>query len=240
MIKTYFPDVLCLAFIAALAFLIAGRPGMDLIRKTTNAERSAQKVSVAESDSQQKGVPDSSPQKALTERNIFAENGSYDVSVNEMKVLPENPYRLIAVLKGKEKKAVFREYTGAVFGMPVGKKMIDGFEVMAINNTSVKLRKEKEKKELKLFNADYGNQPASTSPDKNLPPGVYTLIGILGGREQKAVFRNDRGSISSMSVGGTLNDGSVISAIRPLSVKLRKEKKETELKMFDATKTMGR
>ena len=147
---------------------------------------------------------------------------------------------MIAVLNGKEKKAIFREYTGAIVSMPTGEKMIDEYVVMTVSNTSVKLQKGKEKKELRLFNTPDSNQALPTGPDKKIVSEVYTLIGILGGEEKKAALRSAKGVVSMMPVGGKLSDGSVISAITPLSVKLKQGKKETELKMFDATRTMGR
>lgn len=241
MIKTYFKDVVCFAFIAVLAFLIAGRPGIDLAPKATIADQPKRKAPIAESENQRKDTPVASSYAALKERNIFAESGSYAVAAAEkQQTLPENPYQLIAVLKGKQRKAVFREYTGAVVTAAVGKKMIDGFELKTIDNISVKLQREQEKKNLILFNAVGGSKPASIVREKVQPPDAYTLTGILGDRQKKAVFRNASGAISIMPAGATMPDGSVVAAVTALSVKLKKGGKVTELKLFDATGTAGK
>jgi len=64
---------------------------------------------------------------------------------------PENPYTLIGILHGEEKKAVFREYTGSILFLTVGKKLIDDSIITRIDSTSVEVKKGKEKKELKIF-----------------------------------------------------------------------------------------
>ncbi|MDQ5984360.1 MAG: hypothetical protein CSYNP_00053 [Syntrophus sp. SKADARSKE-3] len=245
MIKKFLPDVSGLIFIAVVAFLVASKPGINLTVKAKAVPQQIKNTSVPVA------VPpkniavssSSSPQEALLERNIFAESGSYAIDAKAKPVLPEIPYQLIAILNGKENKAVFREYTGAIINMTTGKKMIDDYVIITINNTSVELQRGKEKKGLQLFNAAVSHQPAKAMEqhkNKTLSPVIYTLIGILGGQEKKAVLRSANGVVSIMPVGGMLGDGSVISVITPLSVKLKQGKKETELKMFDATRTMGR
>jgi hypothetical protein len=89
--------------------------------------------------------------KEIKARNIFSATGAYTDTDAANRPLPEKPYTLIGVLYGKEMKAVFAEHTGSVVTMTVGKKMIDGFVVTKIGNTSVKLIRGNEEKELKTF-----------------------------------------------------------------------------------------
>ncbi len=241
MIKTYISDIISIACIAAFAFVIAGSPRLDLMHIKTNAVQSVKKPAVLESKVQQKGrAPDTSSYTALRERNIFAENGSYVLTVAINQSLPKNPYKLIGILTGKEKKAVFREYTGTVVTVPVGKKMIDGFEVVVINSISVKLQKEAERKVFRLFNAVETDESMAAGQEKNVSLDGYVLIGTLGGQEKKAVFRNAKGAISIMPMGAQLPDGSVISSVNPLSVKFKKDKKERELRIFGADGARGK
>ncbi len=86
----------------------------------------------------------------LEVRNIFEPDGNYE-KPKELIIIPENPYNLIAVLEGKEKKAILREYTGRMVSLKVGDKMIDGAVVIKIDKMSVTAKKGKKEKEYKIF-----------------------------------------------------------------------------------------
>jgi hypothetical protein len=169
MIKKYLLDILCLIVVVIVAFLIAERPVIDLIGRTgvSPVQRKgrtdvspvipSEKTAIKEEAKkvQKEIVRDVVASKALKDRNIFSADGRYPtpgVSSAEMKgPLPENPYTLIGILHGEEKKAVLREYTGSIVFLSVGKKLIDDSIITRIDNTSVEVKKGKEKRELKIF-----------------------------------------------------------------------------------------
>ena len=86
----------------------------------------------------------------LEVRNIFEPGGNYE-KPPELIIIPENPYNLIAVLEGKEKRAILREYTGRMVSFKVGDKMVDGAVVSSIDRLSVTVKKGKKKKEYRIF-----------------------------------------------------------------------------------------
>ena len=237
MTKRYILEIAFVILILLMAFLFAGKPVMNPGNLRTLPPLS--KVPPAEVVKEGSGfdrpvVPD----QAIQERNLFAASGSYLESTD--KPMPNNPYNLIAVLQGKEKKAVFRDYTGKVSTLSTGKEMMDKFVIDRIDNVSVQLVKGDEKKELRLFNAGGGNLPPA--PDsKGVSPrdrkNLYTLTGILGGREKKGVFRDYNGTTAILGVGARLSDGAEITRVDDFSVKLDKAGEKSELKVFDAHNT---
>jgi len=153
MIKRFLPDIFIAGIILALAFFIAA----GFLPSNPPAMSARPEKPVAKPDStQQKKIwtPPVAPDTALKQRNLFSETGSYVVGVQAKKapvVLPENPYTLVAVLLGKDRKAVFRNYTGEVQALTIGKTLMDGAVLTAISPRSVKLKKGKEIKEMNLF-----------------------------------------------------------------------------------------
>ena len=234
MIKRYIPEIAIIIVILLTAFLLAGKPVMNLDSPQTSRSLSKAPPAEAVKEGSRFNRP-VEPDQAIRERNLFAASGAY-VESKEQK-MPDNPYNLIAVLQGKEKKAVFRDYTGKVSTLSTGKEMMDKFVIARIDNVSVQLVKGDEKKELRLFNAGGGNLPPA--PDnKGVSPknqkNLYTLTGILGGREKKAVFKDYNGAISILGVGARLSDGAMIARVDDFSVKLDKAGEKSELKVFDA------
>ncbi|MFZ4439707.1 MAG: hypothetical protein ACOYOS_14865 [Syntrophales bacterium] len=233
MVKRYILEIAIVILILLTAALLSGKPAMN--PGSPQASPSLGKAPPAEVVKEGSGfdhpvVPD----QAIKERNLFAANGSYLESTD--KPMPDNPYNLIAVLQGKEKKAVFRDYLGKVVTFVVGKEMMDKFVIAHIDNVSVQLLKGDEKKELRLFNAGGGN--LAPAPDsKGVSPrdrkNLYTLTGILGAGEKKAVFRDYNGTISILGVGARLSDGAMITRVDDFSVKLDKAGEKSELKVFD-------
>jgi hypothetical protein len=61
----------------------------------------------------------------------------------------------------------------------------------------------------------------------------YVLIGIIGGKERKAVFRDGKGAVAAFAVGKKMGDGFVVAGIDNVSVKLIKGKETKELKIFN-------
>jgi hypothetical protein len=72
--------------------------------------------------------------------------------------------------------------------------------------------------------AEMVSQPADNS---------YVLIGILGGKERKAVFRDGQGAVAAFAVGKKMGDGFVVAGIGNVSVKLIRGKETKELKIFN-------
>jgi len=149
MIRKILPDIFIAAVIVALAFFIAAAPAPSIFVPSASPKKPVSEPEMGQKNTWAPAIP---LDTTLKDRNLFAESGSYVVKDDKKKVvLPENPYSLIAVLMGKEKKAVFREYTGAIQTLASGNTMIDGAVITEINPRSVKVRKGKEVKELKLF-----------------------------------------------------------------------------------------
>ena len=146
----YVLDIICVVLIIAIAVLFAGRTGVDLDLHSSRSDKAILDVQPPETKMEETGIVRKNVQaKELMGRNIFSPSGIYAESASQS--LPENPYTLIGVLMGKEKKAVFRDYTGAVITLAAGKKLIDGFTITQIDSVSVKLERGKEKKSLRAF-----------------------------------------------------------------------------------------
>lgn len=153
----YLLDIICVILVVILAFLIAERPVVDLsIRSSPADKRQSQETRKEETSKLEKEIiRDIAATKGLKERNIFSADGKYaTIGVGGTEVKgppPENPYTLIGILQGQEKKAIFREYTGAIVTLTVGKKLLDGSVITGIGSTTVEVKKGKEKRELRIF-----------------------------------------------------------------------------------------
>jgi len=165
MIKRYLLDILCVVLIVSIAVLAAGRPVVDPnLRPSVTDKRQPPDTKKQETKNVQKEiVRDIVASDVLKERNIFAPDGKYPVLTSGGVIAgpsPENPntttststYTLIGILDGEEKKAVFRESTGSIVVLTVGKKLKDGSVLTRIDNFAVELKKGEEKRELKMFN----------------------------------------------------------------------------------------
>lgn len=157
MIKKYFLDILCLFLIAIGGFFVVQRPTADLILPPSFSEKRGPL------DRQKEDLPKEKRLELIREtiiynslkgRNIFSVDGIYPLKMEGAAprgTLPEKPYTLIGILQGEEKKAVFREHTGAIVTLTIGKKLIDGSVITRINTLSVELERGKEKRELRIF-----------------------------------------------------------------------------------------
>ena len=160
MIKRYLLDILCVVLIVSIAVLAAGRPVVDPnLRPSVTDKRQPPDTKKQETKNVQKEiVRDIVASDVLKERNIFAPDGKYPILTSGGVIAgpsPENPttdYTLIGILDGEERKAVFRESTGSIVALTVGKKLKDGSVLTRIDKFSVELKKGKEKRELKMFN----------------------------------------------------------------------------------------
>ncbi|MEM4959489.1 MAG: hypothetical protein QXX12_06430 [Nanopusillaceae archaeon] len=85
----------------------------------------------------------------LARRNPFTPEGSY----SEM-IIPETPYNLVAILVGKEKRALLRFFTGELRPVKEGDILIDGAKVLKIDKDSVIIERLGKKKELRLFKVE--------------------------------------------------------------------------------------
>ncbi|SEM73467.1 hypothetical protein SAMN04489760_1406 [Syntrophus gentianae] len=174
MIKKAFPDIFIAGLFLALAFFVAAYLAPAKPKPLAGLKKPG-----VESNSRLKTTwsPPVSLETALKKRNLFSEDGSYALSAEKTKkvkeVLPENPYTLVAVLLGKEQKAVFRDYKGAIHTLTKGKKLIDGAVLTGISARSVKIKKDDTSKELVLFDVRRKSaEPARPKADRRKLEGT--------------------------------------------------------------------
>lgn len=152
-LKRYRIDLIFIVLAVILALLLSGKPVRVQGQKQLTVKKAEQ---VDEAKATVKGPasePASDGDKLFSElkaRNIFVSDGSYALAVPK-KLIPDMPYTLLGVMLGKEKKAVFREYTGAIVSLGIGAKMLDDSVISSIEKLSVKAKKGKEEKEYKIF-----------------------------------------------------------------------------------------
>jgi len=154
MIKKHLLDILCMVLFGVIAILASERPAIDLNLPLSIADkRQPHETTKEETKKGERGTARyASTAEALKERNIFSPGGSYTMSkAGATASLLESPYTLIGILKGEENKAVFRDHTGSIVTLTVGKKLIDGSVITRIDNLSVEVEKGKEKRELRIF-----------------------------------------------------------------------------------------
>jgi len=150
-----------IVLIALIAYMLAGKPALDLNLSSVPGSVSAQSgqpssVAIKKPQDQDGVKSQINENEELKARNIFTANGAYIEAVNkpispDNMPIPENPYVLIGVIQGKESKAVFRDHTGSVLTMTVGQKLGEESVITSIENASVKLKKGKEESEMKAF-----------------------------------------------------------------------------------------
>lgn len=154
--KRYRMDLIFIGLAVILALLLSEKPARvqelkhSALKKTEQLEdKTIVKSPVVEPASD--GVK---TRRELKARNIFVSDGSYALPVAK-KLIPDIPYTLLGVMLGKEKKAVFREYTGSIAYLGEGAKMLDDSVIISIEKLSVKTKKGKEKKEYKIFDINH-------------------------------------------------------------------------------------
>ena len=159
-LKKYPVDAGLIVLFLLCAVLFAERPKVDYSIPASphfsrggvgGFDRKAVAAAKGESSRSVKTLPSpKSVYRYLAERNIFDPGGNYE-KAKELKIIPENPYNLVAVLLGKENRAIFMEYTGSAMSFKVGDKMIDGAIVKSIDRLSVTVKKGKKLKEYRIF-----------------------------------------------------------------------------------------
>jgi hypothetical protein len=202
MIKKYLLDIISIVLVSAVALLATQKPATELkLRPSSPSIGDKGKlpdVKKEEKEKVQTGIiKEDAAVGSLKERNIFSPDGSYTKSGAVLKgPLPENPYTLIGILNGEEKKAVFRDYTGSIIALTVGKKLIDGSVITKIEKLSVQLENEKAKKELKVFDL--------TDPKRRTPPKREIASRPEAPPGSEAPPRGERRSRRRSSDRGTL------------------------------------
>jgi hypothetical protein len=231
MIRKYIADIVSILIILSGLIVFAGKPYVNFNPPPVpTAQIDKKAISIKKETEAVRGNTVS--YEALKKRNIFTEVGIYDAAGKSLSVLPPNPYTLVAVLQGNDKKAVFREYTGAIVTVPVGKKMIDEYVVHSIEGLTVKLKRGNEGKKLTVFNSGSAPDVISSDDIKKMSANPYKLIGILNGKERKAIIRDYNNSVITLAVVEKLGDGSVVTVIGDVLVRLKKGKENIELKIF--------
>jgi hypothetical protein len=156
MIRRFLPDIVSIAAIAVIVVFVAVWQNMQMDIQPRPVGQTPLPAKTSEAQPDQRSILNIVvADDALKKRNIFAETGSYVVTKKAIKSASGGePYTLLGILSGKERKAVIRDEQGIVTYCSVGKK-IGGFIVTRIDNTSVRLKSGTETRELKIFNVQY-------------------------------------------------------------------------------------
>jgi hypothetical protein len=83
-------------------------------------------------------------------RNLFTVDGKYTDKIEKP---PENPYKLVGVIIGEKKMAIFKDYTGTLFIAKERERMIDGYTVETIGENFVVLKRGKQQKEMRILSS---------------------------------------------------------------------------------------
>jgi hypothetical protein len=163
-LNKYKMDLIILTAFVAIGVIFAGRPDVEIkLQQTRPVKPSVQTeakflanenypspVPLPQGEGARGRVTKVFTYEYLAKRNIFSPDGSYEMA-KDLIHLPENPYNLIAVLRGNEKRAVFREFTGDVVSLKVGDRLIDGAIITNIEDMAVKVKKGRETKKYRIF-----------------------------------------------------------------------------------------
>jgi hypothetical protein len=244
--KKFLIDGAVLCGVALAAFVFAQKPVLDWRPVPTAGSKPVKEEKVVAQDRKEvaKDVapfPDQDVSLAfLKKRNIFSLDGSYTAvkaATMQAQVIPENPYTLLAILQGKERNALFREFTGAVITAPLRKKMIDGFVVTRIGDLNVSLKRGKETKEMGVFTqmaSAAAKTKASAAKEKTASDNPYILLGVLQGKgKARAILQDRTRGVITAQAGQIMEDDFILSRIDPISVQFKRGKEVKELKLYD-------
>jgi hypothetical protein len=81
-----------------------------------------------------------------------------------------------------------------------------------------------------IFSPDGSYKFAEGEGKLNYEP--YRFIGVIESGQKRAVFMKEKGGVITLKIGDRLEDEAVISSIENLSVKLEKDEKVIEHKIF--------
>jgi hypothetical protein len=153
--NSYKIDIAIFTVFIVVGLIFANKPDLDhgLEQVTKSSAKPSGQSEVKSQQLAKTTAKQRNTYEFLEKRNIFSPDGSYEMVKKDLIQIPENPYNLIAVLKGKEKKAVFREFTGNMVSLKVGDKLIDGATITDIREMTVKVKKGREIKEYRIFDA---------------------------------------------------------------------------------------
>ena len=227
-----------------IAFAFAGKPSLErgpAIQAGAQSVKEEKVIAPGKKDIAKNAASVADQEVSLAflkKRNIFSLGGSYTAAKTaNQQIIPENPYTLLAILQGKERSALFREFTGVVITATVRKKMIDGFIVTHISDLNVRLKRGKETKDMGVFAkmapSEAKTRASSVAKGKAAPDNPYILRGVVYGKEDsKAIFQDSAGGIITAQVGRKLEDGFILFRIDPISVQLKRGKEVKVLKIF--------
>ena len=74
---------------------------------------------------------------------------------------------------------------------------------------------------------------AQSAEQKPLGEASLTLLGVIGGKAKKAIFRDGAGAIISVGEGESFLNGAVISRIEGLAVTVNRGEEKKEFVIFD-------
>jgi hypothetical protein len=230
MMSRYLADLVFIVMAAIAAFLLAGTP-RDMKAPVPHTALVSAEIKTTPEAKAMETEPKSGG-KDIAKRNIFASSGSYKDAVKTAAIPDNNPYILLGIVQeGPVMKAIFREYTDTVIKAAEGQRMIDGFQVAAVQNREVMIKKGKEKK---VFSV-YGTALAYASGQRDMKKNsdrMPLLIGILEGADKKAVFKDQSGNLTILETGRSLPDGSVVTHIDSRSVRLTNGKNKKDLTLY--------
>jgi hypothetical protein len=181
-VKKYWIDILLVAVFFLGGAFFAQKPGTDarVQQVKENIGKPVPELVVkkeAPAPAKTGAAPLPTAYKKLDERNIFVSSGGYEVTKNLMRI-PENPYTLIAILHGSEKRIVIREFTGDLVSVKEGGTLIDGAIVKKIGDSIVTLEMGNQTRELKIL--DYKElamrKPVVTPPPAGAKPGSQGTV----------------------------------------------------------------
>lgn len=137
-LKNFLPEIFILIIFCLIAYYFAETPEIKPVAKKSDT------TSKIISEIKRHTVKT----EKISERNLFSMDGKYEGTLTSV---PEEAYKLIAVLIGKEKKAVLRDFNGQTFTAKIKDRMIDGYTLEEIRENSILLKRDKKTKELFIF-----------------------------------------------------------------------------------------
>jgi hypothetical protein len=97
-----------------------------------------------------------------------------------------------------------------------------------------KSQKDKSYPKLQARNIFSSDGAYAVSPEqKSLGQAAFTLLGIIGGKSKRAIFRDSTGAILSVGEGEPLMNGAVITHIERLSATAERGEDKREFVLFD-------
>jgi hypothetical protein len=144
-------DIIIIALCMGIGYCFAAKPKADLLPAPKKISLPTEKARLKETAKSDRIVSAPGPYQNIERRNIFSPTGGYELPQVPGTVMPEKPYELVAILRGNEKMAVFRDFTGSLISRKPGEKLADGSEVVKIDDLAVTLKKGDKRKEFKIF-----------------------------------------------------------------------------------------